>query len=183
MEECLFRAVPLSLGALIGAHFGRKRAGIAIAFVLQALVFGAAHANYPGFPSYSRLVELIIPSMIWAAIFLRFGLLPTIILHACFDLSLFAIPLFLVAARRLAECVTDERLARGALYPPVTELRTVTRAIATNVARTAASLGITRAGTRDPAAVDAAVNRAMWWPDYVPYVPAEDRRSRAMTLL
>ncbi|MEP7061493.1 MAG: CPBP family intramembrane glutamic endopeptidase [Betaproteobacteria bacterium] len=98
MEECLFRAVPLSLGALIGAHFGRKRAGIAIAFVLQALVFGAAHANYPGFPSYSRLVELIVPSMIWAAIFLRFGLLPTILLHACFDLSLFAIPIFLVDA-------------------------------------------------------------------------------------
>jgi hypothetical protein len=98
MEESLFRAVPLSLGALIGARFGRMRLGIGIAFVLQALVFGAAHANYPGFPAYSRLVELIIPSMIWAAIFLRFGLLPTITLHALFDLSLFSIPLFLVAA-------------------------------------------------------------------------------------
>ncbi|MEO6929292.1 MAG: CPBP family intramembrane glutamic endopeptidase [Casimicrobiaceae bacterium] len=98
MEECLFRAVPLSLGALIGARYGRKRTGIAIAFVLQAIVFGAAHANYPGFPAYSRPVELIVPAMIWAAIFLRFGLLPTIILHACFDLSLFAIPLFLVDA-------------------------------------------------------------------------------------
>ncbi|HEY5366635.1 MAG TPA: CPBP family intramembrane glutamic endopeptidase, partial [Casimicrobiaceae bacterium] len=98
MEECLFRAVPLSLGALIGARYGKKSLGIAIAFVLQAVVFGAAHANYPGFPSYSRLVELIVPAMIWAAIFLRFGLMPTIILHACFDLSLFAIPLFLVDA-------------------------------------------------------------------------------------
>jgi malic enzyme len=87
--------------------------------------------------------------------------------------------LFLVAARTLAACVTDERLARGALYPPVTELRSVTRAIATAVAKSAASLGITRTGTRDPADVDAAVDRAMWWPDYVPYVPAEDRRSRA----
>ena len=98
MEECLFRAVPLSLGALIGAHFGRRNIGIAIAFVLQALVFGAAHANYPGFPSYSRLVELVVPSMLWAAIFLRFGLLPTILLHAVFDLTLFSIPLYLVDA-------------------------------------------------------------------------------------
>ncbi len=98
MEECLFRAVPLALGALIGAHFGRRRLGIAVAFVLQAVVFGAAHANYPGFPSYSRLVELIVPSMLWAAIFLRFGLLPTILLHALFDLALFSIPLFLVDA-------------------------------------------------------------------------------------
>ena len=98
MEECLFRAVPLALGALIGAHFGRRRTGIAIAFVLQAVIFGGAHANYPGFPSYSRLVELVVPSMLWAAIFLRFGLLPTILLHALFDLALFSIPLFLVDA-------------------------------------------------------------------------------------
>jgi hypothetical protein len=98
MEECLFRAVPLALGALIGARFGQRNAGIAIAFVLQAVVFGAAHANYPGFPSYSRLVELVVPAMIWAAIFLRFGLLPTIVLHALFDLTLFSIPLYLVDA-------------------------------------------------------------------------------------
>ena len=98
MEECLFRAIPLALGALIGAHFGRRKLGIAVAFVLQAVVFGAAHANYPGFPAYSRLVELVLPSMLWAAIFLRFGLLPTILLHAVFDLSLFSIPLFLVDA-------------------------------------------------------------------------------------
>jgi len=98
MEECLFRAVPLALGALVGAHFGRRGSGIAIAFVLQALVFGAAHANYPGFPPYSRLIELALPSMIWAAIFLRFGLLPTILLHALYDLALFSIPLYLVDA-------------------------------------------------------------------------------------
>ena len=98
MEECVFRAIPLALGALIGERYGRRRLGLALAFVLQALVFGGAHANYPGFPPYSRLVELIVPSMIWALIFLRFGLLPTILLHATFDLVLFAIPVFLVDA-------------------------------------------------------------------------------------
>jgi len=98
MEECVFRAIPLALGALIGARFGRRGLGIAIAFVLQAVVFGGAHANYPGLPSYSRLVELILPSMVWALIFLRFGLLPTILLHATFDLVLFSIPVFLVDA-------------------------------------------------------------------------------------
>ncbi|MET0345663.1 MAG: CPBP family glutamic-type intramembrane protease, partial [Casimicrobiaceae bacterium] len=97
-EECVFRAIPLALGALIGERYGRRRLGIAIAFVLQAVVFGAAHANYPGLPAYSRLVELLVPSMLWAAIFLRFGLLPTIILHVMFDLVLFAIPVFLVDA-------------------------------------------------------------------------------------
>ena len=57
-----------------------------VAVVLQALVFGGAHANYPGFPAYSRPVELVLPSIAWALIFLRFGLLPTILLHATFDL-------------------------------------------------------------------------------------------------
>ena len=98
MEECVFRAVPLALGALIGERYGRRKIGIAIAFVLQAVVFGGAHANYPGFPSYSRLVELTVPSMLWALIFLRYGLLPTIMFHALFDLALISIPLFLVDA-------------------------------------------------------------------------------------
>src|SRR6266550_9209795 len=96
MEECLFRAVPLSLAALIGERFGCRRALLGAALVLQALVFAAAHANYPGFPAYSRLIELFVPAFIWGLIFLRFGLVPTIILHALFDLVLMAIPVFLV---------------------------------------------------------------------------------------
>src|SRR2546428_4008932 len=96
MEECLFRAVPLSLAALIGDRFGLRRQLIVIALVVEALVFAGAHANYPGFPACSRLVELFVPALIWGLIFLRFGLLPTIILHAVFDLVLMAIPVFLV---------------------------------------------------------------------------------------
>jgi hypothetical protein len=98
MEECVFRAIPLSLGALIGARYGRRGLGIAIAVLVQAVVFGSAHANYPGFPAYSRPVELLLPSIVWALIFLRFGLLPTMLLHGIFDVSLLSIPLFLIKA-------------------------------------------------------------------------------------
>lgn len=98
MEESVFRAIPLALGALIGARYGRRTLGVVVAIVLQALIFGGAHANYPGFPAYSRPVELFVPALVWALIFLRFGLLPTILLHATFDLTLFAIPVFLVDA-------------------------------------------------------------------------------------
>jgi hypothetical protein len=98
MEECAFRAIPLALGALVGARYGRRTLGIAIAVVVQALVFGGAHATYPGFPAYSRPLELFLPSIVWALIFLRYGLLPTVLLHALFDLVLFAIPVFLVDA-------------------------------------------------------------------------------------
>lgn len=96
MEECLFRAVPLSIAALLGQRFGHRGLFIGLALVLQAIVFGAAHANYPGFPAYSRLVELVVPAFIWGLIFLRFGLLTTVILHAVFDLVLMSIPVFLV---------------------------------------------------------------------------------------
>ena len=85
--------------------------------------------------------------------------------------------LFLVAARTLASCVTDERLAGGALYPPVDALRPVTRAIAVAVARRAVAAGI--AAIDPDQDVDHQVDAAMWWPDYVPYRPAVDRRAGA----
>ncbi len=96
MEECLFRAIPLSIAALIGERFGHRRVLIGFTLVLQAVIFGAAHANYPGFPPYSRLVELVVPAFIWGLIYLRFGLLTTVVLHAVFDLALMSIPVFLV---------------------------------------------------------------------------------------
>ena len=65
--------------------------------MLQALVFGAAHANYPGLSRRIRgWSSCSCPAFIWGLIFLRFGLLPTIILHAMFDLALMSIPVFLV---------------------------------------------------------------------------------------
>jgi malic enzyme len=84
--------------------------------------------------------------------------------------------LFLVAARTLAEQVSPDRLAAGALYPPVEDLRSVTRAVARAVATTAVAAGVS--GLAKGADVQAAVDAAMWWPDYVPYLVAEDRRSR-----
>jgi malate dehydrogenase (oxaloacetate-decarboxylating) len=80
--------------------------------------------------------------------------------------------LFLVAARTLAEQVTPERLAGGALYPPVDELRSVTRAVALAVAGTTIAAGL--AGIPDGTDLAAEIDAAMWWPDYVPYEPAGD---------
>ncbi|HEY8439729.1 MAG TPA: NAD-dependent malic enzyme [Candidatus Limnocylindrales bacterium] len=84
--------------------------------------------------------------------------------------------LFLVAGRALAGCVSDARLSAGAAYPPVSELRSVTRVIAATVAARAVEIGLSP--LRDPTAAEEAVDAAMWWPAYVPYEAAEERRSR-----
>jgi malic enzyme len=80
--------------------------------------------------------------------------------------------MFLLAARELAAGVSDERLAAGALYPAVTDLRSLSRCIAQAVAQEAVAAGLSAAADRDGASLDAAaaVAAAMWWPDYVPYV-------------
>jgi hypothetical protein len=98
LEECLFRAVPLACAALLGNRFGRRGWWIAGAFVLQALVFGGAHADYPAQPAYARLIELIIPSFMFAGMYLMYGLLPVIIMHSMYDLALMSLPLFVTSA-------------------------------------------------------------------------------------
>ena len=74
---------------------------------------------------------------------------------------------FLVAARRLADMATPEMLARGALFPPISELRVVAREIAIAVVAHLGQLGVGR--RFPPDAIPAAVSAAMWRPDYVPY--------------
>jgi malic enzyme len=83
--------------------------------------------------------------------------------------------LFLVAARTLAGQVSDERLASGAIYPTVDRLRAVTRSIALAVAGAAREDGLT--AIAPDIELEPAIDAAMWWPDYVPYEPAPDRRS------
>jgi hypothetical protein len=95
MEECLFRAIPLSCAAIIGKKRGNRTAWIIGAFILQAIIFSAAHANYPAQPAYARLIELLIPSSVFGGIYLAFGLLPAIISHFTYDVILYSLPIFL----------------------------------------------------------------------------------------
>jgi len=78
--------------------------------------------------------------------------------------------MFLAAAQTVAEFVTPERLAAGALYPSVTSLRTVSREIAIRVAAEAIRAGLSP--LPDETDVAALIDGAMWWPAYAPYVRA-----------
>jgi malic enzyme len=84
--------------------------------------------------------------------------------------------LFLVAARTLATAVTPARLAAGAIYPPVSDLRAISRSIAAGVVRRARDTGYGR-NFRDEE-IEPAVERAIWWPEYVPLVPLREPPAR-----
>ncbi|MEE9126397.1 MAG: CPBP family intramembrane glutamic endopeptidase, partial [Planctomycetota bacterium] len=102
----LFRAVPLAGAALLGTRFGGRRYWIVGALILQALVFGAGHANYPTQPSYARVVELFLPAVFWGVLYLAYGLIPVIVLHVTFDVVLISLPLWVSSAPGL----WDDRL-------------------------------------------------------------------------
>jgi len=97
-EESLFRAVPIAGAALLGQKYGHRRAFIIGAMIIQALIFGAGHAGYANQPAYARVVELIIPSLMFGGLYIYFGLLPAVVLHFTFDVVWFAMPLFVSSA-------------------------------------------------------------------------------------
>jgi malic enzyme len=76
-------------------------------------------------------------------------------------------PMFLAAAETVAAFVTPERLAAGALYPSVADLRTVSREIAIRVATEAIRSGLSP--LPETTDVEALVDAFMWWPAYAPY--------------
>jgi membrane protease YdiL (CAAX protease family) len=93
-EETVFRAIPIGAAAILGRRYGRPWAWIWAAIVLQAVVFGASHANYPQQPSYARVVEIFPTYLAWGIICAHFGLVPSIIGHFTYNLTLFSLPIF-----------------------------------------------------------------------------------------
>lgn len=72
--------------------------------------------------------------------------------------------MFLAAATTLAAMTPGDRLAAGALYPRLNELRTISRAVAIAVAREARDAGL--APIRTDEQIEAAVDAQMWTPEY-----------------
>lgn len=85
--------------------------------------------------------------------------------------------MFLVAADALAETVTPDRLATGAVYPDVAGLRTVSARVASAVVRLARDMHLGRMIPDE--AVDQVVNETMWYPEYPEYDEAGTTLSRS----
>lgn len=72
--------------------------------------------------------------------------------------------MFLVAATTLASLVPTERIEQGAIYPRLTELRSISRKIAIAVARKAVDDKVAPMATNDE--IDAAIDACIWSPEY-----------------
>jgi len=97
-EESFFRAIPIAGAVLLGRRYGKTGIWLVGAMILQALIFGSAHANYPQQPAYARIAELFVPFVFYGIIYYFFGLLPVIISHFIYDVIWFALPLFVSSA-------------------------------------------------------------------------------------
>jgi malate dehydrogenase (oxaloacetate-decarboxylating) len=78
--------------------------------------------------------------------------------------------MFMAAAHALADRA-DARATGDSILPPLVDVREVGRAIAIAVATAAVADGV--APPADDQQLTAAVDATMWFPDYVPYVPAD----------
>lgn len=77
---------------------------------------------------------------------------------------------FLTASKALADLVSEGDLANGSLYPPLSEVRSLSAEIAAKVAEYCFDHGL--AGVERPADIRAAVKAAMWTPEN-PHFDAE----------
>ena len=76
--------------------------------------------------------------------------------------------MFLNAAQTLASCVSEERLALGAIFPGENDLRKISFQIACAIVRYARDAQLGRVIPDDE--IEATVRSAVWYPSYIPIV-------------
>ncbi|KAF9421663.1 Malic enzyme [Podila epigama] len=78
--------------------------------------------------------------------------------------------MFLETAKTIAEMPTEEQLRNGILFPSMSELRHVSKEVATRVCEVAYEQGLARAQLPQGLHLKDVVTRSMWSPEYVPIV-------------
>ncbi len=91
LEEVMFRAIPIAFVARWAAGSRWSNLAVGAAVLGSSLAFGFAHANYPSWPAYARGVELLFEAVIWGLLYVRVGLITTIVGHFVYDLVLFGL--------------------------------------------------------------------------------------------
>lgn len=76
-----------------------------------------------------------------------------------------------IAAKALAECVPEEDLARGQVFPHISHIRKVSHRVAVAVVEEAMRDGLaTKVSAEDAKDLDEFVARKMYYPEYVPLI-------------
>ena len=87
LEEFLFRLVAICfLKRFIKSNF--------IAVLIPAILWGFLHSNYPQQPFFIRGFELTLVGIMFGYVFLRFGIISTLIAHYAYDALLLSLFLF-----------------------------------------------------------------------------------------
>nr|HPR33019.1 CPBP family intramembrane metalloprotease [Prolixibacteraceae bacterium] len=93
-EELICRAVPLAGVYYLVRNRKSKNVWMVLTLLAQTIIFGMLHASYPQSPSFARVLEMIVPFVLFGLVYLRFGLLPLIITHFAVDVFWISLPLF-----------------------------------------------------------------------------------------
>ena len=89
-EELLLR--------LFAVSFVKRYARLTVvALVVPAMIWAFGHSNYPVYPVYVRGIELTVAGTFFGWIFIRYGLLATVLAHYTIDAVLIAMPLLRAA--------------------------------------------------------------------------------------
>ncbi|KAI9239281.1 MAG: hypothetical protein BYD32DRAFT_411688 [Podila humilis] len=78
--------------------------------------------------------------------------------------------MFMETAITIANMATEDQLKQGILFPGMSELRNVSKEVATRVCEVAFDQGLARVQLPQGASLKDVVGRSMWEPDYVPIV-------------
>lgn len=87
LEELTCRVVALGLLKRVLKNFW-------LANLIQAVIWGFAHSQYPQQPSYARGVELSVVGLVFGWIINRYGLVPCFVAHYLYDAFLTVEPVF-----------------------------------------------------------------------------------------
>ncbi len=80
-EESVFRLFALPLGTLVLRRLRLGPLAFPAALVAVSLLWGTLHATYPQQPFYVRAIEVGVGGLVSGLLFVRYGLVPVILIH------------------------------------------------------------------------------------------------------
>jgi hypothetical protein len=95
-EEVIYRLFALMALFQLLRRAMNKNVAMFLAILISSMLWALGHVGYPVFPAISRFVEVTLLGFLFSAIFLRFGLVTSILVHAVINSFLMSIAMNVV---------------------------------------------------------------------------------------